>query len=603
MTTLPFLRLPFALGLLAPLAFSVPVARAADRPAASAPIQIRNEPTINFQRTDGGLLPVAGVENIEVFRSSHARPDLTDGRGYTYNHHPDMAAWHGRLYVAWDSGRKDEDTWPAHELYSTSVDGRDWTAPAELFPQGVSTPTRLYFFRAPNGRMLAFAGLRIGHVKTQESKKGGMVVREIRADHALGPVYTLRNPPVGGLPANAPAPYTTSTDAGFLQACRELLGARVTLETQDFGVLLDPDQRIKWHNPAAWPNGKIGKGFWKAPSFYHRRDGALVGIGKMGWTSVSKDNGATWSLPVIPPTLKTNTAKVWGQRTGDGRYALIYNPSPRPRYPLAIVTGEDGVVFGGMQAVQSRFTPQRYPGINKNPGLQYMRGIAEWANDGSVPDTRHALWIAYSANKEDIWVSRIPVPVDGSETADAWNIYQPKWSTVTATGPTQVSLRTREPFDCAEAVRLFRPASRVAVSLTVTTPPTGEGAIDVALLGGAGGARPVRLRFSGDGFLRAISGDKMLEFGYFAPDTPVALRIEADCHGHGVFTVFVNGTKAGRAMFVQPVPTLQRLSIRAWARTDADRAAKFLPATAIVGREFDEPAPVVATRVSDVSIK
>ena len=569
----------------------------------SAPIVIEapEQKRIDLTKTDGGLLPVAGAENYGVMRASHARPELAEGKGYTYNHHPDLAVWHGRFYVAWDSGQKDEDTWPARELYSTSENGRDWSTPAELFPEGVSTPTRLYFFHAPNGRMLAFAGYRLDRQKTDEDTKGPIVGREIRTDHTLGPVYVLR-PPASDGGAKLPL-YTEDRDASFVEACRDLLAARVTLETQDLGVFLDPDKRIRWHNAAAWPSGKVGNGFWKAPSFYHRPDGVIVGIGKAGWTTLSTDEGTTWSQPVVPPTLLTNNAKVWGQRTGDGRFTLVYNPTPRPRYPLAIVSGNDGVTFHDMRAVQSRFTAQRYPGINKNTGLQYVRGIAEWATDGSVADAQRALWLVYSANKEDIWVSRVPLPIGAAEAKPTWNVYQPKWAKVEAEGAGHVTLESREPFDCAEAVQLFAPAANVVVSFSLTTPPAGLGAVDIELLGGPGGARPVRLRFTGDGFLRAIDRDKMVEFGRYAAKSKLTVRLEARCAPRGLFSVTIDGRKVGDAQFAEPTTALERFAIRAWARADADRPPVFLPATAIVGPELDVPALPVDTDASAVAIE
>jgi hypothetical protein len=45
------------------------------------------------------------------------------------------------------------------------------------------------------------------------------------------------------------------------------------------------------------------------------------------------------------------------------------------------------------------------------PGPQYVRGISEWSSDGSWKDD--AMWVAYSVNKEDVWVSRIPIPIGG----------------------------------------------------------------------------------------------------------------------------------------------------------------------------------------------
>jgi hypothetical protein len=59
------------------------------------------------------------------------------------------------------------------------------------------------------------------------------------------------------------------------------------------------------------------------------------------------DEGKSWTTLVKVSTLIMSGAKVWGQKTPDGRFAMVYNPvddSPR-RYPLAIVTSEDGVHF------------------------------------------------------------------------------------------------------------------------------------------------------------------------------------------------------------------------------------------------------------------
>src|SRR5438093_8627888 len=121
---------------------------------------------------DGGLPPAVGVQSYCVFRASKAVPELTDGRGWTYHHHVDMACWRGRLYVAWNSCERDEDVWPSRELYSTSIDGRSWSDPVELFPQGVSTPLRIYFFVVPTGRMLAIAGLGVDQQMTADAQQG-----------------------------------------------------------------------------------------------------------------------------------------------------------------------------------------------------------------------------------------------------------------------------------------------------------------------------------------------------------------------------------------------------------------------------------------------
>jgi len=345
---------------------------------------------------DAGVPPVVGVQSFCVFRASKAVPEITDHKGYTYHHHVDMACWRGRLYVGWNSCEKDEDTWPSHELYATSTDGVTWSPPQEMFPQGVSTPLRMYFFRGDNDRMLVIAGLRTSTQDTSEEEKGGLVVRELRPDHTLGEIYILQVPK-GPRPANLPV-YDKSKDAGFVAACKQLLADNVFLEQQDLGMLLG-DRKMKWHDPSAWPGGKLpgDSDKWvagKAYSFFNRKDGLLVGISKMGFTTSSSDNGKTWVMPGIPSTLVTGKAKVWSQQTSDGRYALVYNPSTKTRFPLAVVTSDDGEHFRDMRIVQGELPIQRYEGKFRSVGPQYIRGISRCPSSsfqGSCPLERSAM--------------------------------------------------------------------------------------------------------------------------------------------------------------------------------------------------------------------
>ena len=418
--------------------------------------QSRLDPTL----PDGGLPPYPGVQSYQVFRASRDVPQLTDGKGWTYHHHVDMACWKGRLYVGWNSCERDEDVWPSRELFSTSIDGRRWSDPAELFPHGLSTPLRMYFYFAREaGRMLAIAGGRMDTSDTDEDRKGPLVVREIRADHSLSDVCTLQG---GG----ALTHFEQCGDGGFIAACRQLLGDRVYLEQQDRGKLLG-NRRMKWHDAAAWPSGSVpgDSEKWvagKAYSFFRRRDGALVGVSKMGWTTTSRDGGATWSQPLVPPTLVTGKAKAWAQQTADGRYALVYNPSRKNRYPIVIVTGDNGVTFRDMRVVQGELPVQRYEGLHRSIGPQYVRGISIWSDDGSRAADGGAMWLVYSMSKEDIWVSR--VPLDGNE--NAWNVYSPKWAPVTVDGD-EVRLEDRDPYDAAGVTRSFDGAQSVAVTFDV----------------------------------------------------------------------------------------------------------------------------------------
>ena len=399
----------FALGALG-AAFVPPL------PSVDEPIRIVGPEVqrLDFTRTDGGLAPVPSLQVSVVFRADKEHPEKSDGKGWTYHHHPDMACWRGRLYVGWDSCEQDEDTWPSRELFSTSTDGKTWSAPRELFPQGVSTPLRMYFFYAPHSRkMLAIAGLRVSRERTIEANKGPLVVREIRTDHSLGPVYTLRDSPT---PTETPSPprFDSAKDMKFAAACRELLANHLFLLQQDGGALLDPPDRMAWNDPAHWPapNG-VGEpgaepsGFGKAVSFFRRKDGALVAVMKKRWVTVSRDDGKTWSLPVRPTTLITNMGKVWGQKTPSGKYLLAYNPHASLRFPLAVVESDDGITFRNMRVVHGLLPPlPRYPGRAKSPGASYVRGVSVWSTDGSRKEIGE--WLVYSMNKEEIWISHLP---------------------------------------------------------------------------------------------------------------------------------------------------------------------------------------------------
>jgi hypothetical protein len=251
----------------------------------------------------------------------------------------------------------------------------------------------------------------------------------------------------------------------------------------------------------------------KALSYYHRPDGVVVGLWKSNLAALSRDEGRSWTPIATFPTLKTCGAKVWGQRTDDGRYALVYNHSAslRNRFPLVVITGDDGYLFDTMLLIEGEVPPMRYQGIHKNYGAQYIRGIVE--GNGNPPGSE--MWVTYSMNKEDIWVARIQTPVSGMVQNDPvqdfeqtdqisdlvnWNFYVPKWAPISiAEDPYQegnhvLMLNDWDPYDYALAERPFPPAAKVLVSFRVCQRQIGHGLLEVEVQN-ANGKRPMRLRF------------------------------------------------------------------------------------------------------------
>jgi hypothetical protein len=552
----------------------VPAAAYTCRTPPPAPIEVMgdDQKTVNLNLPDGGLKPVVGVQNFQVLRASRNRPELADGNGWTYAHHQDLAVWKGRLYAAWAMTPQDEDVPPYKVVYATSTDGIKWSAPADLFPREHAWACRFYFYRASNGCMLAFCAGKSADGTVSEAAKKVLLVRRITAEHQLEKVFALVTP----LPDQPPL-FDTATDPVFVAACREAAGSNLLLEQQDYGRFLG-DRRMKWHDDPVLNN----VGFWKfgkALCFYHRKDGILVGLSKMGYATLSDDNGRTWSRPVQPPSLFAGSAKIWGQRTADRRFVLAYTPDPGrgKRYPLVMVHGDDGREFKDMRVIHGELPRLRYQGKYKDIGAQYMRGLAEWADDGTFAD-KDAMWLIYSVNKEDIWVARIPLPVKPDETAfptddfakatpgavaSGWNLYSPKWAPVSVVddqGKCCLELRDGDPFDYARAVRVFPESANVRAELELT-PAQANARLEIELCDVAG-RRPVRVVLTETGLLQAADGKVVADLGEYTADEKLTLVITAVAAA-GRYNVQVNGAAARElAVAETDAKALQRLSLR-----------------------------------------
>ncbi len=567
---------------------------------------------------DGRLLFSPDVQNIEIYRSNRKPSAFFNGPGYTYAHHMDLGCWKGLLYAAWDDTLKDEDTLPCRLVYATSADGFHWSEPKDLFPPGEGWNLRFYFYHASNDTMLVFAAAPTSPdaTKINEDHKSTVYVRQIYANHQLGPVWTLLKP----RPSDPP-PYNESKDPAFVAACLEAVNNRPLLEQQDYGELLG-DRRMKWHYAENWPGGKIAGrsrywSFGKAMCFYHRQDGTLVGLCKLGFVTLSQDGGNTWSLPVVPKGIVTGTAKIWGQRTFDGQYALIYNPwNPGPRYPLVIDTSSDGISFHDMRVVHGEVSPQRYSGKAKGAGPQYIRGVAEWAGD---PETikkfeQSAIWIIYSVNKEDIWISRIAVPVKAgtaepvNDTFDDlpigqripnWHTYAPIWTHVDIARDPQsnnqfLELVDSDPVDYARAIRTFPAGSAATVSFRLEPEQADHGRLEIDLLGD-NGTRPVRLTLNEQGNLEALDSSTLKELGTYKSNSWMNFTIQ---YKDGKFTLLQDGrTLLENAQFAEPCSTLYAISFRTgkYRGTVTDKTKRDLP-------DAENATPPAGYRIDDVKV-
>ena len=255
-------------------------------------------------RHDGGLPPVVGVHNFQVFRANRTHPPDKNHRGYTYNHQPMLAWWNGRFYLEYLAAHHNESDDATEAFLTSSDDGSSWSPPVVIFP-AIEYETwrrsiahhRMGFFVAPNGRLLVLSFYGIPSKGRHLPNDGigiGRAVREVYKDGSVGPIYFIRYMPHAGYTEENASRwypfYKKSPDTGFVQACDSLLSNK--LMTQ------------QW-----WEEDRSKDGFYavqgtdeyetlKALSFYHRKDGAVVGLWKFRWAALSFDEGRSWTTPV-----------------------------------------------------------------------------------------------------------------------------------------------------------------------------------------------------------------------------------------------------------------------------------------------------------------
>jgi len=537
----------------------------------------------NVDYHHGMLAPAVGVHNVQVMRASREHPELTDGFGFTYNHAPMMAYWNNTLYIEYLSNPTGEHIPPGQTLLVKSSDlGKTWSKPDLIFPpyqvpdgfkkEGNSTVAknlqavmhqRVGFCVSKSNRLLALAFYGVSLDAKDDPNDGngiGRVVREMLQDGSYGPIYFLRyNHGFSSTNTNYPF-YTSSKDKDFVQSCMDILNNPLymmqTVEEADSNDPKIPLQKL-----------------YKAFCYYHLPNGNVVGLWKNALTSVSTDGGFTWKEPVQRAFGFVNSnAKIWGQRTSDGRYATVYNPSEF-RWPLAVSVSEDGLDYKNLLLVHGEISPMRYGGNYKSYGPQYVRGIQE--GNGITPDGK--LWVTYSMNKEDIWAASIPVPIRSEVTQQAndvfdsladnheldwWNTCSPAWAPVAISrkdGVKCLSLSDKDAFDYAKAERVIPSSTNFKAIFTLNAAQNNQ-QLDIEFLN-AQGLPSIRLSLMPDGFMRTKAGARLSSVGPYEANKDYTFEIRVNTNIR-TYEVWVNGQKKQTGIFFMPAAEISRIAFR-----------------------------------------
>ena len=540
----------------------------------------------NVDYHHGQLRPAIGTHTQQVLRANREHPDAANGEGWTYNHAPMLAYWQNQFYLQYLSNPVGEHEPPGRTLLMTSKDGKAWTNPTVIFPpykipDGTTKEghpgkvakdlyavmhQRIGFYTSKKGRLLTlgYYGIVIEpHDDPNDGHGIGRVVREVLPGGKFGPIYFLRNNASWDKSKSTYSFYTTSKDKGFVAACEEILANPLMMqqmvEEQDRKDPLIPIQKD-----------------YKAFSYYHLPDGnRVVGLWKHALTTISPDGGKTWPNPVIrAPHFINSNAKIWGQRTSDGRYATVYNPSEF-RWPLAISTSENGLDYTDLWLVHGEITPMRYGGAYKSYGPQYVRGIQE--GDGIPPDKK--LWVTYSVNKEDLWIASVPVPVRATATAPAnddfaqlpagqelanWNTYSLVQAPVEIgklpDGTKGLVFQDSDKFDYAKAERIIPEAKKVVAEFSVIPAQNDKGELQIEFQD-AKGQPAVQLTFDAEGNFRHKAGSRFKNITKYQAGQQYNVKVALDADTRS-FTVSLNGKPTGTYIFFAPVASFERIMFR-----------------------------------------
>ena len=531
----------------------------------------------NVDYHHGQLSPAIGVHNIQTMRAN--RGDNNSTTSWTYNHAPMLAYWNNNFYLEYLSNPVGEHIAPGQTLLQTSKDGYNWSVPVVIFPpykipdgfvKTGKTDTaknsfavmhqRFGFYTSKSKRLFAVAYYGIALAKGDDPNDGngiGRVIREIKADGTFGPIFFLRyNHSFNEKNTSYPF-YKTSSDKGLVAACDEILATPLLMmQTVEEGDRNDPLIPLQ-------------KDF-KAFNYYHLPNGNVVALWKYALTSISRDEGKTWQYnPTRAPGFVNANAKIWGQKTSDGKYATVYNPSEF-RWPLAISVSDDGLKYKNLLLVNGEITSMRYGGAYKSYGPQYVRGIQEM--DGRPPYGN--MWVTYSMNKEDMWVSKIPIPVkdkvtnhvneifaslkDGEEL-NQWNLYSPIWCRTGITDK-KLTLADSDPFDYGKAERVFPESKKVVVEFSIAAQQNNYGVMEIELVDKKG-APCLRLMLDSSGNILTKQGYRNKSLGKYNAGEKVTFKIELNTSTR-FYNVSINGKSPSNNLCFAPVGSVERIVFR-----------------------------------------
>jgi hypothetical protein len=353
-------------------------------------------------RPDLGLERAPGAETFTVFAPTAQTDRFSNGVV--------LIPFKGRLYAQWQSSARDEDSADTWVAYSVSDDGETWSAPRILAPAGDGKLMRSSGGWQTDGETLvAYANV---WPDGFQSGAGGYAEYRTSGDglawSAPRRVMGADGRPIEGVIEQDPHLIDGRVMTAF--HLRPGMIAKPFFTDDPLGIAGWTQGRMTnlrrdTANAAAPHERRLSREI--EPSLFRRADGCVVMVFRdeqlsfRQLASVSCDRGVAWTTPALT-AMPDSRAKQSAGNLPDGSAYLVNAPNgDRLRIPLAVTISRDGRLFDRSWLLRGKddLQPLRFEGQYKRPGYHYPKSVV-WNGH---------LYVGYSANKEDVQVTRIPL--------------------------------------------------------------------------------------------------------------------------------------------------------------------------------------------------
>ena len=347
---------------------------------------------VPFEVADGlfdhELQEYPGAETFTVFRAEEGTDLYANGAVLT--------AFQGRFYCMWQASARDEDSPDTHLVYAVSNDAEHWSSPIDL----ASASTSHYY---TSGGWWNAGDSLIAYVNVWpeglEPRGGEAWYRASFDGMEWSPLQPVRM--ADGTPM-----------AGILEQDPHRIGNRIVGAAHfQPGLQANPVFTDSPGGVTGWRKAAFEATPFKTqtrelePSLFQRKDGALVMVFRDQESSykklaaVSRNRGQHWSK-AVETDFPDSRSKQCAGNLPDGTPFLIGNPGPgKDRLQLIIAIASNGKTFDKAWTLRNNPPELRFEGKAKTLGYNYPKAFV----------SKDFLYVAYSVNKEEIAVTRLPL--------------------------------------------------------------------------------------------------------------------------------------------------------------------------------------------------